>query len=52
MVRGESHEAFDRSVDVQVSRLRRKLETDTSGPPMIRTIRNGGYLFTPHVVRR
>ena len=52
MVRGEAYEAFDRSVDVQVSRLRRKLETDATSAPMIRTIRNGGYLFTPHVVRR
>jgi DNA-binding response OmpR family regulator len=52
MVRGEAYEAFDRSVDVQVSRLRRKLEIDATSAPMIRTIRNGGYLFTPHVSRR
>ena len=50
--RGDAYEAFDRSVDVQVSRLRRKLESDPSGAPMIRTIRNGGYLFTPSVVLR
>lgn len=50
--RGDGYEAFDRSVDVQVSRLRRKLESDPSGTPMIRTIRNGGYLFTPSVVMR
>jgi two-component system OmpR family response regulator len=52
MARGETYDAFDRSVDVQVSRLRRKLEGDINSEPMIRTIRNGGYLFTPEVLRR
>jgi len=50
MARGEAYDAYDRSVDVQVSRLRRKLETDPNRAPMIRTIRNGGYLFTPNVL--
>lgn len=52
LARGEAYDAFDRSVDVQVSRLRRKLETDARAEPMIRTIRNGGYLFSPGVTRR
>jgi len=52
LARGESYDAFDRSIDVQVSRLRRKLEADLHTEPMIRTIRNGGYLFSPSVVRR
>ncbi len=52
LARGETHEAYDRSVDVQVSRLRRKLETDSQVEPLIRTLRNVGYLFTPTVVRR
>jgi len=52
MARGETYDAFDRSIDVQVSRLRRKLETDSTGASMIRTVRNGGYLFTPQVVKR
>lgn len=52
MARGEAYDAFDRSVDVQVSRLRRKLEGDIHSEPMIRTIRNGGYLFSPSVVKR
>ena len=47
--RGASHEAFDRSVDVQVSRLRRKLDLDPSIPSIIRTVRNGGYMFTSAV---
>jgi len=42
---------FDRSIDVQVSRLRRKLEFDTKRPAMIRTVRNGGYQFTVAVTR-
>lgn len=40
---------FDRSMDVQVSRLRRKLERDPANPAMIKTVRNGGYIFTPAV---
>ncbi|QLF94921.1 response regulator transcription factor [Pseudomonas sp. ABC1] len=50
MTRGEAHDAFDRSIDVQVSRLRRKLERDPGAQPMIRTVRNSGYLFTPQVL--
>ena len=42
---------FDRSIDVQVSRLRRKLEVDVKTPALIRTVRNGGYVFTPAVTR-
>jgi DNA-binding response OmpR family regulator len=38
-------EVFDRSVDVQVSRLRRKIEADTARPRYIRTERGAGYLF-------
>jgi DNA-binding response OmpR family regulator len=52
LARGETFDAFDRSIDVQVSRLRRKLESDVTGPSMIRTVRNSGYLFSPHVVKR
>lgn len=52
LARGQTHDAFDRSIDVQVSRLRRKLEFDTKRPAMIRTVRNGGYLFTPSVTRQ
>src|SRR5882724_12478583 len=49
--RGASHAAYDRSIDVQVSRLRYKLETDPKNPALIRTVRNGGYLFVPKVTR-
>ncbi|MDR3517340.1 MAG: response regulator [Azospirillaceae bacterium] len=49
--RGLSYSAFDRSIDVQVSRLRHKLEEDAKNPAVIRTVRNGGYIFTPEVRR-
>jgi two-component system OmpR family response regulator len=38
---------FDRTIDVQVGRLRRKLEDDPKNPAMIKTVRGGGYIFTP-----
>ncbi|MGH8487048.1 MAG: winged helix-turn-helix domain-containing protein, partial [Pseudomonas sp.] len=41
----------DRSIDVQVSRLRRKIEPDSKRPALIRTVRNGGYLFDAKVSR-
>jgi DNA-binding response OmpR family regulator len=40
---------FDRTIDVQVGRLRRKLEDDAKNPTMIKTVRGGGYIFTPPV---
>jgi two-component system OmpR family response regulator len=42
---------FDRSIDVQILRLRRKLETDPSAPRFIQTERGVGYLFAPVVER-
>jgi two-component system OmpR family response regulator len=49
--RGRNWEAFDRSIDVAISRLRRKIEPDPARPTLIKTVRNGGYLFTPAVER-
>jgi two-component system, OmpR family, response regulator len=43
---------FDRSIDVQISRLRRKLEADENAPTLIKTIRGAGYMFLPAVQRR
>ena len=40
---------FDRTIDVQVGRLRRKLEDDPQRPTMIKTVRGTGYIFTPPV---
>jgi len=40
-------EAFDRAVDLRIMRIRRKIEIDPTKPVVIRTIRGGGYLFSP-----
>jgi len=48
---GREAAPFDRSVDIQVSRLRRKIETDSATPELIKTVRSGGYMFTPSVER-
>ncbi|MDE1916664.1 MAG: response regulator [Sphingomonadales bacterium] len=50
--RGEDSEQFDRAIDVQLSRLRRKLAMGEGGQEIIRTIRNEGYLFQPMVTTR
>ncbi len=50
--RGREAQAFDRSIDVQISRLRRKIEADPREPALIKTVRGGGYLFTPKVERQ
>lgn len=41
---------FDRRIDVQISRLRQKIEKDAKKPLLIKTIRNRGYLFTTQVI--
>jgi two-component system, OmpR family, response regulator len=40
---------FDRTIDVQVGRLRRKLEDNPQNPTLIKTVRSSGYIFTPPV---
>jgi two-component system, OmpR family, response regulator len=45
-VHGRNADPFDRSVDMLVSRLRKKLDAVDGGTSLITTIRNGGYLFT------
>ncbi len=40
---------FDRTIDVQVGRLRRKLADDPQNPTLIKTVRGSGYIFTPSV---
>ena len=51
LTRGSDAAPFDRSIDVQVSRLRRKIEVDPAKPDLIKTLRNGGYVFTAAVER-
>ena len=45
LTRGREATPFDRSVDIQVSRLRRKIEENPKRPALIRTVRSGGYVF-------
>jgi two-component system OmpR family response regulator len=49
LLHGRAAAVFDRSIDVQISRLRRKIETNLKDPSYIKTVRYGGYFFTPQV---
>ncbi len=51
MVQGRTAHIFDRAVDNQVSRLRRKIEPERSNPQFILTVRGGGYRFAAQVSR-
>jgi len=44
----QNSDPFDRSIDVRISRLRRKIETDPSKPQILKTIRGAGYMFVPN----
>ncbi len=46
---GRAAQVFDRSIDNQVSRLRRKIEADHRNPELIKTVWGGGYMFTADV---
>jgi DNA-binding response OmpR family regulator len=48
MLKGYECTPFDRSIDVAVTRLRRKIEDNPGAPQFIRTVRGEGYLFTPN----
>ncbi len=47
LIQGSAEEAFDRSIDVHVSRLRRKLEENPKDPRYLKTVRGAGYIFAP-----
>jgi two-component system phosphate regulon response regulator OmpR len=47
LLKGYERDPFDRTVDIRVGRLRRKIETDPANPIYIRTVRGEGYLFNP-----
>jgi two-component system OmpR family response regulator len=49
LTQGRSAGSFERSIDVLVSRIRRKIEADPQDAQMIKTVRSGGYMFTPTV---
>jgi two-component system, OmpR family, response regulator len=51
LTQGREANVFDRSIDNQVSRLRKKIEVDPKNPALITTVRGGGYMFTSSVER-
>jgi two-component system OmpR family response regulator len=51
LTRGRMAGPLDRTIDVQVGRLRRKLEVDPKNPELIKTVRGGGYVLTTEVRR-
>ena len=48
LLKGYERDPYDRTVDIRVGRLRRKIEPDPANPVYIRTVRGEGYLFNPH----
>jgi two-component system, OmpR family, response regulator len=52
LARGRSAAGLDRSIDTQVSRLRKKIEVDPGDPQVIKTVWGGGYIFTAAVSRQ
>ena len=51
-IHGRNAGPFDRAIDVQIGRLRRKVESDPANPELIKTVRGAGYLFSARVSRR
>ena len=51
LTRGRSLETFDRTIDAQVARLRKKIEADPKNPMLVKSVRNVGYVFTGRVDR-
>ena len=51
LTHGRGGGPFDRSIDIQVSRLRRKIEADARNPQLIKTVRGGGYVLAAQVER-
>ena len=49
LTQGRNTGSFERSIDVLVSRIRRKIEPDPQEATLIKTVRSGGYMFTPSV---
>jgi len=47
MTRNREWEPFDRSIDIRITRLRRKVEEDPAHPRAIRTVRGAGYMYIP-----
>jgi two-component system OmpR family response regulator len=52
ITRGRFAGPFDRAIDMQIGRLRRKIEIDPRNPVLIKTVRGGGYVLASSVERR
>jgi two-component system OmpR family response regulator len=52
LTRGRAAAVFDRSIDNQISRLRRKIEADPKNPALIKTVWGGGYMLATEVLRQ
>jgi DNA-binding response OmpR family regulator len=52
LLKGHDWAPNDRSIDNQVARLRKLIETDTRQPRLIKTVRGAGYSFTPARLER
>ncbi|HWE75684.1 MAG TPA: response regulator [Stellaceae bacterium] len=51
LVKGREWEAYDRAMDTQIVRLRKKIEADPARPMLIKTVRGAGYIFARNVTR-
>jgi two-component system, OmpR family, response regulator len=51
LVKGRDWASYDRGIDTQVMRLRKKIEADPHNPSLIKTVRGAGYVFTAPVKR-
>jgi two-component system phosphate regulon response regulator OmpR len=51
LTRGRQWEAFDRAIDAQVARLRKKIEADPKNPSLIKSVRGAGYVFAARLNR-
>ena len=47
VTRNRDWQPFDRSIDIRIARLRRKIESDPDRPALIKTVRNAGYMYIP-----
>ena len=51
LTRGRSWQAFDRTIDAQIARLRKKIEVDPKNPTLVKSVRGVGYVFTAKIDR-
>ena len=52
LAQARDSEAFDRAIDVRITRIRQKIEPDPAHPRVIKTVRGAGYVFSPDAGER